>query len=93
MTLTKQTITDKVETLKVQNYYNVQVREAIQVIEDGKVISQNFHRYMLNPDADVSKISDAVVKAQFEAVMSKEVKDNYAKYLKDQEQELSNESE
>ena len=93
MALTKQTITDKVETLKVQNYYNVQVREAIQVIEDGKVISQNFHRYMLNPDADVSKISDAVVKAQFEAVMSKEVKDNYAKYLKDQEQELSNESE
>ena len=93
MALTKQTITDKVETLKVQNYYNVQVREATQVIEDGKVISQNFHRYMLNPDADVSKISDAVVKAQFEAVMTQEVKDNYAKYLKNQEQETEESSE
>ena len=91
MALSKQTTTDKIETLKVQNYYNIQVREAIQVIEDGKVISQNFHRYMLNPDADVSKISDAVVKAQFEAVMTQEVKDNYAKYLKNQEQEFLNE--
>ena len=85
MALTKQTITDKVETVKAQDHYVLQVREAIQVLEDGNVISQNYHRYVLNPDADVSTISDATVKAQFEAVMTKEVKDNYAKFLKEQE--------
>ena len=84
MALSKQTITDKVETLKVQNYYNLQVREAVQVVEDGNVISQNFHRYVLNPDADVSKITDAVVKAQFNAIMTDEVKANYQTYLASQ---------
>ena len=84
MALSKQTTTDKIETLKVQNYYNIQVREAIQVIEDGKVISQNFHRYILNPDADVSTITDAVVKAQFIAIMTDEVKANYQTYLASQ---------
>ena len=85
MALTKEIITDKVEILKVQNYYNVQVREAIQVIEDGKVISQNFHRYVLNPDHDVSTISDPVVLAQFNAVMTDEVKANYQTFLASQQ--------
>ena len=85
MALTKQTITDKIETVRVQDHYVLQVREAIQVLEDGNVISQNFYRYVLQPDADVSTISDPVVLAQFNAVMTKEVKDNYAKFLKEQE--------
>lgn len=88
MSLTKQTITDKVETISINNglHYIIQVREAVQVLEDGKVISQNFNRYSLNPDHDVSKISDSVVLAQFNAIMTKEVKDNYAKFLKEQEE-------
>ena len=84
MALTKQTITDKVETVKAQDHYVLQVREAIQVLEDGNVISQNYHRYVLNPDADVSTITDPVVLAQFNAVMTDEVKANYAKFLKEQ---------
>ena len=82
MALSKQIVTDKIEIVKIQNHYSLQVREAVQIIESGNVISQNFHRYVLNPDADVSTISDPVVKAQFEAVMTSEVKDNYAKFLK-----------
>ena len=85
MALSKQIVTDKIEIVKIQNHYSLQVREAVQIIESGKVISQSFHRYVLNPDADVSTISDPVVKAQFEAVMTSEVKDNYAKFLKDNE--------
>ena len=85
MALKKQTITDKIESVKVQEHYVLQVREAIQVLEDGNLLSQSFHRYTLAPDADVSKITDATIKAQFEAVMTKEVKDNYAKFLKEQE--------
>ena len=85
MALTKNTTVDKIESVLVQNHYVLQVREAIQAIEDGNVISQNFNRYALNPDTDVSTISDPVVKAQFEAVMTSEIKDNYAKFLKDNE--------
>ena len=84
MALSKQTITDKIETVSVQDHYVLQVREAIQVLEDGNVISQNFNRYTLAPDVDVSVINDDVVKAQFNAVMTSEVKDNYAKFLKEQ---------
>ena len=84
MALTKQTITDKIESVRVQDHYVLQVREAIQVLEDGNVISQNFHRYVLQPDANVSAISDPVVLAQFNAVMSDEVKSNYTKFIAEQ---------
>ena len=87
MALTKQTITDKIETVAVNsgNHYCIQVREAVQVLEDGNVLSQNFHRYVLNPDHDVSTISDPVVLAQFNAVMTDTVKQNYQTFLASQE--------
>ena len=84
MALSKQTVIDKVESVKVQDYYNLQVREAIQVLEDGDVISQTFQRYTLAPDADTSAISDPVVLAQFNAVMTQTVKDNYQTFLASQ---------
>ena len=86
MALKKQTITDKIETVGVNSnsHYVLQVREAVQVLEDGNLLSQNFHRYVLNPDADVSTITDPVVLAQFNAVMTDQVKNNYAKFLKEQ---------
>ena len=87
MSLTKQTITDKIETVKAKDHFVLQVREAIQVLENGNVISQNFHRYVLDPDADVSTITDPVVLAQFNAVMTQEVKDNYQTFLASQRTE------
>ena len=89
MALKKQTVTDKIETVSVNDgsHYVLQVREAVQVLEDGNVISQNFHRYMLNPDADVSKISDPVALAQFNAVMTDQVKQNYQTFLASQTEE------
>jgi len=84
MALTKQTITDKIETVKVQDHYVLQVREAVQIIESGNVISQNFHRYVLSPDVDVSTITDPVVLAQFNVVMTDEVKANYQTFLASQ---------
>ena len=85
MALTKQTITDKIETVAVNSgsHYVLQIRQAIQVLEDGQVLSQNFHRYVLNPDADVSKITDPVVLAQFNAVMTDELKANYQAFLEE----------
>tara|TARA_Y100000401_G_C8202577_1_gene164355 strand:- start:1 stop:270 length:270 start_codon:yes stop_codon:yes gene_type:complete len=87
MALSKQTVTDKVETTKVADHYVLQIREAIQVLEDGNLLSQNFHRYVLNPDHDVSTISDPVVLAQFNAVMTDEVKQNYQTFLASQTEE------
>ena len=86
MALTKQTITDKIETVAINSgsHYVLQVREAIQVLEDGEVISQNFHRYVLNPDADTSAITDATVLAQFNAVMTDQIKQNYQTFLASQ---------
>jgi len=93
MALTKQTITDKIESVKARDYYILQVREAIQVLEDGNLLSQNFHRYVLNPDADVSSISDPVVLAQFNAVMTDQVKQNYQTFLASQQPATEEEGE
>ena len=89
MALTKQTITDKIETVAVNSgsHYVLQIREAVQVLEDGQVISQNFHRYVLQPNADVSTISDPVVLAQFNAVMTDQIKQNYQTFLEAQNTE------
>ena len=84
MALTKNTITDKIESVRIKDHYAIQIREAIQVIEDGQVISQNYHRYVLQPNANTSAISDPVVLAQFNAVMTDTVKANYTKFLKEQ---------
>ena len=89
MTLTKQTITDKAETVKIHDHYCIQVRERIQIIEDEHEISASFHRYVLYPDADVSTISDPVVLAQFNAVMTDTVKANYQTFLASQTEESS----
>ena len=85
MALTKRTITDKIETVRYENHYCLQVRQATQVLEDGNIISQNFFRYVLQPDADVSAISDATVLAQFNAIMTDEVKANYQTFLQNRE--------
>tara|TARA_S200002703_G_C3770416_1_gene237191 strand:+ start:164 stop:439 length:276 start_codon:yes stop_codon:yes gene_type:complete len=88
MSLKKQTITDKIESVRVQDYYVLQVREAIQVLEDGKLLSQNYHRYVLNPNAEVSTISDPLVLAQFNLVMTQQIKDNYQTFLQSQNANL-----
>ena len=84
MALSKQTITDKIESVRVKDHYVLQVREAVQVLEDDNLISQNYNRFTLAPNADVSTISDPVVLAQFNAVMTQEVKDNYQTFLESQ---------
>jgi hypothetical protein len=81
MALTKQTVTDKIETVKLGDHYVIQVREKNQIIEDGIEISFTYLRYVLQPDHDVSTITDSTIKAQFEAVMTKEVKSNYQTFL------------
>lgn len=82
MSLTKQTITDKVEV--VGQFNHVQVREAIQVLEDGNVISQSYHRYVIAPGEDYST-KDAKVQAICAAVHTPDVIDAYQQHVNTQE--------
>ena len=93
MALSKNTLVDKTETIKIQDHYCIQVRERNQILEDGQEISSSFHRYVLTPDADVSTISDPVVLAQFNAVMTQTVKDNYQTFLASQQPVTEEEGE
>ena len=88
MALTKKTIIDKAETVKVLDHYCIQIRERNQILEDGKEISSSFHRYVLEPDHD-KEITDPVVLAQFNAVMTDAVKANYQAFKEAQEAEMN----
>jgi len=79
MALTKQTITDKIEI--VGQYNHIQVREAIQVLEDGQVISQSFHRYVVSPGESSSNPKVAAVIA---AVHTQDVIAAYQAHLASQ---------
>ena len=59
MALTEQTIIDRLEVLADGS---VQVREAQQILRDGQVISQTFHRRVIdiaNANPDLAWLDDA----------------------------------
>ena len=78
MSLTKQTVTDKIEIVGPFNH--LQVREAIQVLEDGEVLSQSYHRYVVSPTDDYSS-RDAKVQAVCSAVFTADVISAYQDHL------------
>jgi hypothetical protein len=82
MALEKRNVTDKVEI--VGPYSHIQVREVIQVLEDGNVISQSYHRYVVSPLDDTTD-KDPKVQAVAAAVHTQEVKDAYTAHLAAQE--------
>jgi|TARA_Y100000034_G_scaffold40859_1_gene50309 hypothetical protein len=89
MALTKQIKVDKTEAVSISEHFLLRVRNRVSVIEDGVEISSAFQRFVLTPDSDVSKITDAVVLAQFQAVMTDEVKANYTAFKEAQEAEMN----
>lgn len=71
--LTKEIAINRIEVLENGC---VQVRQAIRVLEDGKIISQQFHRYLVSPGDDYSKHEDEV-RAVCEKVQTQAVIDAY----------------
>jgi len=71
---------DKIEV--VGQYKNVQVRKATVIKKDGVELTRTFHRYVLNPDADVSK-EPTEVKAVCDAVWTDAIKDAWKKKLEE----------
>ena len=93
MSLSKDTIIDRSEALRVSDHYVLQIRMRDRILEDGNEISYSFRRTTYPPDTDVSTISDPVVLAQFNAVMTQTVKDNYQTFLASQQPVTEEEGE
>ena len=79
MALTETIEYDKIEV--VGQYKAVQVRKAHVVKKDDKELTRSFERYVLHPDADVSK-EPAEVKAVCDAVWTDAVKTAWTEYQK-----------
>jgi hypothetical protein len=63
MALTKEVVADKIEVVTGQkedddgnmvDFTSVQVRTATRIVEDGAVISQSYHRHVIQSDDDYS---------------------------------------
>ena len=79
--LEKETVNDKIEVVQTGNGYPViQIRTATIIKDDGEEISRNFHRKVLNPDADLTEEDSDVTKVAT-AVFTAQVKAAYQEYL------------
>tara|TARA_B100000123_G_C25701228_1_gene415406 strand:+ start:594 stop:845 length:252 start_codon:yes stop_codon:yes gene_type:complete len=78
MTITKETIEDKIEV--VGDFKHIQVRTATVIKENGVEISRSFHRHVVAPDSDSSNES-ADVKAMVKQFHTDAVKKAYADHI------------
>jgi len=85
MTLVKQQVIDKIETLENGT---IQVRTATRVLEDGEVLSSAFHRHCLTPGQDLTD-QDPKVSAIANAVWTDEVVTAYEAMIAEQEAEMN----
>ena len=79
MALTESIEYDKIEV--VGQFKAVQVRKATVIKKDGTELTRSFERYVLQPDADVSK-EPAEIKAVCDAVWTDAVKTAWTEYQK-----------
>ena len=77
MAIEKSIEQDKIEIVGL--YKAVQIREASVIKEDGKELTRSFHRYVLNPDSDISN-EDVEGKASWDAVWTDDVKTAWTEF-------------
>ena len=82
MAITKETQIGKIEV--VGKHKSVQVRTDTVVMEDTEELSRKYHRHFLVPDADIST-EHSEVQAVCNAVWTQDVKDAYATFKAEQE--------
>ena len=85
MAITKETQIGKIEV--VGQYKSVQVRTDTVVMEDGEELSRKYHRHALMPDAVITDEHDEV-QAVCNAVWTQAIKDAYATFKTNQENQL-----
>ena len=80
MSLTKETVEDKIEVVDCGGWKMVQVRTATVIKDDGVEISRSFHRHTVNPEDDWSSAS-AEVKAICDAMHTDSAKTAYKAHM------------
>ena len=79
-------LTEKIEIdrIEVVNDWNIQVRQATTIEKDGVFVSKTFHRWVLNPDSDISN-QEQKVKDICNTAWTQEVKDAYEAFKIEQQ--------
>ena len=80
MALTERTEIDQIEIVRD---WNIQVRQATIIERDGEFVSNTFHRWVLNPDSDISD-QEQKVKDICNAAWTPEVKTAYEAFKAEQ---------
>ena len=84
MALTENTSIDQIE---IVSDWNIQVRQATIIERDGEFVSRTFHRWVLNPDSDISgqeqKVQDIA-----NAAWTPEVRQAYETFKAEQAKKL-----
>jgi hypothetical protein len=81
MALTENISIDQIE---IVGDWNIQVRQATIIERDGEFVSRTFHRWVLNPDSDISG-QEQKVKDIANAAWTDEVKAAYETFKEQQE--------
>ena len=80
MALTESTSIDQIEIVRD---WNIQVRQATIIERDGEFVSRTFHRWVLNPDMDISD-QEQKVKDIANAAWTPEVRQAYETFKDEQ---------
>ena len=84
-------LTEKIEIdrIEVVNNWNVQVRQATTIERDSVFVSKTFHRWVLNPDSDITN-QEQKVKDICNAAWTTEVRSAFETFKTEQANRLSN---
>jgi hypothetical protein len=82
--LTERTEIDQIEIVQL---WNIQVRQATIIERDGEFVSRTFHRWVLNPDMDISD-QEQKVKDIANAAWTPEVRQAYETFKDEQAQRM-----
>lgn len=82
-------LTEKIEIdrIEVVNDWNIQVRRATTIEKDGVFVSRTFHRWVLNPDSDITN-QEQKVKDICNAAWTPEVKSAFEAFKIEQANRL-----
>jgi len=84
-------LTEKIEIdrIEVVNDWNIQVRQATIIERDGVFVSKTFHRWVLNPDMDITN-QEQKVKDICNTAWTTEVRSAYETFKIEQQNRFGN---
>lgn len=82
-------LTEKIEIDKIEvvGNWNIQVRQATTIERDGVFVSKTFHRWVLNPDSDITN-QEQKVKDICNAAWTPEVRSAFEAFKIEQQNRL-----